>query len=56
MDELGGLFAHFHLRPTLTEEIVNKQMEDSVLRKIAEEVNLKKRADFEIRSDGTLLK
>ena len=24
VDALEGLFAHFHLRPTLTEEIVNK--------------------------------
>ena len=28
VDALGGLFAQFHLRPTLTEEIVNKQIED----------------------------
>ena len=56
MDALGGLFAHFHLRPTLTQEIINKQREDAVLKRIVEEAKLEKREDFEVRSDGALLK
>ena len=56
VDKSGGLFAHFQVRPTLMDEIVKRQMEDSILRKIAEEVNLKQRTNFDIRSDGALLK
>ena len=56
VDKLGGLLAHFQVRPTLTSEIVSKQMEDSVLKKIVEEVNLNQRTNFEIRSDGALMK
>lgn len=39
--ETGGSFAHFQVRPTLMDEIVKGQLKDSVLKKLADEVNLK---------------
>ena len=38
------------------DEIVKGQLKNSMLRKLAEEVNLKQRIDYVVRSDGALMK
>ena len=52
----GALLAPFQLRPKLVDEVVKKQLEDRVIKKIWEEMKAQQRADFELRSDGALLK
>ena len=55
-ESVGNLITCFHVEPTLEDEIVKSQLEDSVLRKLAEKVKCERRSDYAFRSDGTLLK
>ena len=51
-----ALLAHFQLRPKLVDEVIRKQTEDPVIKKLIEEVKAQQRVDFELRRDGVLLK
>ena len=52
----GTLLAHFQLRPKLVDEVIRMQSEDPVIKKLIKEVKAQQRVDYELRSDGALLK
>lgn len=49
------LLAYFQLRPKLVHEVVKKQLEDPMVRKLLEAVKAQQIVDFELRSNGALL-
>lgn len=56
VEATGGLLAHFQVRPMLIDDIIKWQLEDPVLKKLVEEVNLKLRVDYRLQEDRTLMK
>ncbi|KAA0042192.1 polyprotein [Cucumis melo var. makuwa] len=54
--KLGSLIAHFQVRPILIDHIIQAQLHDAMLRKLAEEVRLNQSLNFTLRGDGALMK
>ena len=52
----GALWAHFQLRSKIVDEVIKKPLEDPEIRKLIEEVKAQQRINFEVRSDGALVK
>ncbi|KAA0067054.1 putative Retrotransposon protein [Cucumis melo var. makuwa] len=54
--KLGSLIAHFQVRPILIDRIIKAQLDDAMLRKLAEEVRQNQRLNYSLRGDSALMK
>ncbi|XP_022887797.1 uncharacterized protein LOC111403499 [Olea europaea var. sylvestris] len=50
----GAVLAHFQVRPTLIDKVIEAQSQDQTLRILKAEVSTRLRMDYVIRDDGTL--
>ncbi|XP_022899304.1 uncharacterized protein LOC111412598 [Olea europaea var. sylvestris] len=51
----GAVLAHFQVRPTLIDKVIESQIEDPTLKSLKVEVSAGLRTDFVIRNDGALV-
>ncbi|TYK21477.1 reverse transcriptase [Cucumis melo var. makuwa] len=54
--QLGSLIAHFQVRPILIDRIIKAQLDDAMMRKLAEEVRQNQRLNYSLRGDGAFMK
>ena len=52
----GALLATFHVRPLLVDQILEGQSQDPQMIKLKEEIEKGKKAEFQIRDDGMIVK
>ena len=55
-EDSGALFATFHVRPLLVDQIQAGQLQDPQMIKLKEEIEKGKKAEFQIRDDGMIVK
>ena len=55
-EDLGALLATFHVRPLLVDQILAGQSQDPQMIKLKEEIEKGKKAEFQIRDDGMIVK
>ena len=56
VEDSGALLATFHVRPLLGEQILEGQLQDPQMIKLKEEIEKGKKAEFQIRDDGMIVK
>ena len=56
VEDLGALLATFHVRPLLIDQILAGQSQDPQIIKLKEEIEKGKKAEFQIRDDGMIVK
>ena len=56
VEDLGALLATFHVRPLLVDQILVGQSQDPQMIKLKEEIEKGKKAEFQIRDDGMIVK
>ena len=56
VDDSGALLATFHVRPLLVDHILVGQSQDPQMIKLKEEIEKGKKAEFQIRDDGMIVK
>ena len=56
VDDSGALLATFHVRPLLVDQILAGQSQDPQMIKLKEEIENRKKAEFQIRDDGMIVK
>ena len=56
VDDSGALLATFHVRPLLVDQILVGQSQDPQMIKLKEEIEKGKKAEFQIRDDGMIVK
>ena len=56
VEDSGALLATFHVRPLLVDQILVRQSQDPQMIKLKEEIEKGKKADFQIRDDGMIVK
>ncbi|KAL0553699.1 hypothetical protein IC582_007602 [Cucumis melo] len=54
--KLGSLIAHFQVQPILIDRIIKVQLDDAMLRKLAEKVRQNQRFNYSLRGHGALMK
>ena len=55
-EDSGALLATFHVRPLLVDQILAGQSQDSQMIKLKKEIEKGKKAEFQIRDDGMIVK
>ena len=55
-EDSGALLAIFHVRPCLVDQILAGQSQDPQMIKLKEEIEKGKKAEFQIRDDGMIVK
>ena len=56
VEDSGALLATFHVRPLLVDQILAGQSQDPQMIKLKEEIEKGKKAEFQIRDDGMIVK
>ena len=56
VEDSGALLATFHVRPLLVDQILVGQSQDPQMIKLKEEIEKGKKAEFQIRDDGMIVK
>ena len=56
VEHSGALLATFHVRPFLMDQILAGQWQDPQIIKLKEEIEKGKKAEFQIRDDGMIVK
>ena len=56
VEDLGALLATFHVRPVLVDQILVGQSQDPHMIKLKEEIEKGKKAEFQIRDHGMIVK
>ena len=56
VEDSGALLATFHVRPLLVDQILAGQSQDPQMIKLKEEIEKEKKAEFQIRDDGMIVK
>ena len=56
VEDLGSLLATFHVRPLLVDQIQAGQLQDPQMIKLKEEIKKGKKAEFQIKDDGMIVK
>ena len=56
VEDLGALLATFHIRPLLVDQILAGQLQDPQMINLKEEIEKGKKAEFQIRDDGMIVK
>ena len=56
VEDSGALLATFHVRPLLVDHILVGQSQDPQMIKLKEEIEKGKKAEFQIRDDGMIVK
>ena len=56
VEDSGALLATFHVRPLLVDQILVGQSQDPQMIKLKEEIEKRKKAEFQIRDDGMIMK
>ena len=56
VEDSGTLLAIFHVRPLLVDQILVGQSQDPQMIKLKEEIEKGKKAEFQIRDDGMIMK
>ena len=56
VEDLGALLATFHVRPLLVDQILVGQSQDPQMIKLKKEIEKGKKAEFQIRDDGMIVK
>ena len=56
VEDSGALSATFHIRPLLMDQILAGQSQDPQMIKRKEEIEKGKKAEFQIRGDGMIVK
>ena len=56
VEDSGALLATFHVRPLLVDQILAGQSQDPQMIKLKEEIEKGKKAGFQIRDDGMIVK
>ena len=56
VEDSGALLATFHVRPLLMDQILVGQSQDPQMIKLKEEIEKGKKAGFQIRDDGMIVK
>ena len=56
IEDSGALLATFHVRPLLVDQILVGQSQDPQMIKLKEEIEKGKKAEFQIRDDGMIVK
>ena len=56
VEDSGALLATFHVRPLLMDQILVGQSQDPQMIKLKEEIEKGKKAGFQIRDDGMIMK
>ena len=56
VEDSGALLATFHVRPLLGDQILAGQSQDPQMIKLKEEIEKRKKVEFQIRDDGMIVK
>ena len=56
VEDSGALLATFHVRPFIVDQILAGQSQDPQMIKLKEEIEKGKKAEFQIRDDGMIVK